>query len=209
MAWRDAVSRPDRVKALVLVDAAGIPESFIESSNLGFRLMQHPLGRLASTKLTPRSAIEASIYGTLSKDEVIDDAMIDRYWELTRYPGNRQALADQFSNDRADVSDRLGEVTVPTLVVFGDEDPLIHPRAADGFVERMPNARAILYEGVGHAPMEEIPALFGADVRAFLDEEIFPPVYVPEPMPLIEEEVEDADLGDAPLAPEPLPSDMP
>ncbi|MEM7739215.1 MAG: alpha/beta hydrolase [Pseudomonadota bacterium] len=209
IAWRDAIARPDRVKALVLVDAAGIPQSFVERSNLGFRILQNPVGRLASTKLTPRAAIENSIYGTLSKHEVIDDAMVDRYWELLRYPGNRQAMADQFAGERADLSGRLKEVTVPTLVVFGDEDPLIHPSAADGFVDRMPNARAIIYEGVGHAPMEEIPALFGADVRAVLDDEVFPPVSMPEPMPLIEEEVEEADLGDAPLAPEPLPSDMP
>ncbi|MEO1657941.1 MAG: alpha/beta hydrolase [Pseudomonadota bacterium] len=207
ISWRDAVANPDRVKALVLVDASGIPSSFVERSNLGFRLLQNPVGRVASTKLTPRAAIENSIYGTMSKHKVIDDAMIDRYWELLRYPGNRQAMADQFSTERADLSDRLGEVTVPTLVIFGDEDPLIHPSAADGFVERMPNARAIIYEAVGHIPMEEVPAQFSADVRAFLDDEIFPP----EPEPVIEVQAPELleNEGEAPLAPEPSPSDMP
>lgn len=207
VSWRDAIANPDRVKALVLVDAAGIPSSFVERSNLGFRLMRHPIGRAASTRLTPRAAIENSLHGSVSKHEVVDDAMVDRYWELLRYPGNRQAMADQFANERADLSDRLSEVTVPTLVIFGDEDAIIHPSAADGFVERMPNARAILYEGVGHIPMEEIPADFSADVRVFLDEEIFPPA----PEPLLEplELEQPADGGDAPLAPEPSPSDMP
>lgn len=207
MSWRDAVANPDRVKGLVLADASGIPSSFSSRSNLGFRIMQNPVGRFSMTRITPRSGIRRSIYGSMSRQEIIDDAMIDRYWELLRYPGNRQAMADQFTTEREDLSDRLGEVTVPTLVIFGEEDGLIHPSAADGFVERMPNARAIIYEGIGHIPMEEAPERFSADVRAFLENDVFPPV--PEPLPVEAEEPPLEDGDDAPLAPEPSPSDMP
>jgi pimeloyl-ACP methyl ester carboxylesterase len=37
------------------------------------------------------------------------------------------------------------------------EDRVINYRNADVFVERIPDARKVLLEGVGHAPMVEVP----------------------------------------------------
>ncbi|GGY46924.1 alpha/beta fold hydrolase [Parvularcula lutaonensis] len=170
VAWRDALENPHRVRALVLVDAAGIPAAVKPESNLGFRLLQSPLGRIAMRRLTPRAAIRQSLVDTVGDPAVVTDEMVDRYWELLRFPGNRQAAGDQFTSPRQDLSDRLGEIEQPTLVVWGAKDRLIPVENAAIFTERMPNAQAVIFDELGHIPMEEDPAQFLAAVEPFLAE---------------------------------------
>src|SRR3546814_9941608 len=48
VAWRYALAQPDRVDALLLLDAAGMPLRPGEKSapsNVGFRLLKYPFGR--------------------------------------------------------------------------------------------------------------------------------------------------------------------
>jgi pimeloyl-ACP methyl ester carboxylesterase len=45
---------------------------------------------------------------------------------------------------------RLGEVTAPTLVVHGTEDPLFPPGHGVALAQEIPGARLLLLEGVGH-----------------------------------------------------------
>lgn len=49
-----------------------------------------------------------------------------------------------------DVSERLGEVSVPTLVVHGTEDRMLPPANSRVIAERIPGARLVELEGVGH-----------------------------------------------------------
>jgi pimeloyl-ACP methyl ester carboxylesterase len=169
VAWRDALKNPDRVRALVLIGAFGVPVEKEPEGALGFTLAQNPAGRLVLRKVTPRALVEASIRDTVSREELVTDEMTDRYWTMLRYPGNRQALADQFRTERGDLSGRLGEVTQPTLLLWGEKDRLVPLAAGEGFEERMPNARLITYRGIGHLPHEEMPDRVAADVLAFLD----------------------------------------
>ena len=168
VAWRHALARPDQVTALVLLDASGIPTEEASEGNLGFTLMRSGLGRAAMQRLTPRAAVEASLRQSVSNETVVTEAAVDRYWELLRYPGNRQAAGDQFTAPRIDASDRLSEVMAPTLILWGNEDQLVPVSSAQGFVDRMPNAAAFIYDGIGHLPMEETPDAVAADIRGFL-----------------------------------------
>ena len=171
VAWRYALANPDRVAALVLIDPAGMPSGEEVASNLGFRFMRSGLGRTAMRTLTPRAAVEASLRQTTARDEIVTDAMVDRYWHLLRYPGNRQAAGDQFTSDRKDLSGRLGEIDAPTLILWGEEDALIPVSSGAKFAEAMPNARLVTYDGVGHLPMEEVPDAVAADIGRFLREQ--------------------------------------
>ena len=168
VAWRAAIDMPERVSALVLIDPSGEPYDEKAASNLGFRLLTSPIGRLAMQHITPRAAVKASLHDTVSVDSIVTDAMVDQYWELLRYPGNRQAAGDQFTAKREDVSGRLGEISVPTLILWGEEDQLIPVSSAAFFEARIPGATAIIYPGVGHLPMEEVPAEVARDIDAFL-----------------------------------------
>lgn len=69
------------------------------------------------------------------------------------------------------IRDRLGEISCPTLVVWGELDRLVPVQDAGEFEWLIPRARKVVYEDTGHLVMLERPARFNADLQAFLDEE--------------------------------------
>ncbi len=99
--------------------------------------------------------------------------MVDRYWDLLRFPGNRRATAIRATSDREEsFADRLGEIAQPTLILWGAEDRLIYATAAQTFAERMPNTEVVILEGVGHLPMEEAPEASANAIRRFLEAQV-------------------------------------
>lgn len=64
--------------------------------------------------------------------------------------------------------DRLTKITAPTLVVWGEDDPLIPVRDAWVFGELIPDARVVVFGDTGHVAMLERPDAFNALVADFL-----------------------------------------
>jgi len=69
------------------------------------------------------------------------------------------------AEDKHDFKERLAEIKVPTLVIGGEEDFFYPIRETAAGI---PNAKLILYEGVGHLAM--MKRQFSEDVIAFLTE---------------------------------------
>jgi pimeloyl-ACP methyl ester carboxylesterase len=172
VSWAYALEHPERVEALLLVDASGQPYARSGKTPLGFRLMRMPVIKEAARFIAPRSIFESSVKTSMSVQSEIDDKLIDRYWELNRYPGNRNATMQRFSNSKSMVpgtKERLSTIKVPVLILWGAEDNLIPVTAAKWFAEAMPQAKLIIYPNVGHIPMEEIPQKSANDVKIWLD----------------------------------------
>jgi pimeloyl-ACP methyl ester carboxylesterase len=70
--------------------------------------------------------------------------------------------------DRFDVRERIGEITVPTLVITGSEDRMTPPKFGQWLAERIPGARFVLVEGAGHMVMLEKPDQVASAVREWL-----------------------------------------
>jgi abhydrolase domain-containing protein 6 len=68
----------------------------------------------------------------------------------------------------ATLDDRLGEITAPTLVMWGEQDRLVHPSTAQVWADGIAGARIVRYPDAGHMPMLEVPRRSSADYRAFL-----------------------------------------
>lgn len=174
IAWRYALANPEKIDALLLLDASGMPLREGETApplNLGFKLQQHAFGRFLLQQFTPRSIVKKSILDTVSVDAIVNEEMVDRYWELLRLPGNRKAAAHRALAEREPhVAQDVGNITAPALIIWGAEDQLIYATAAQTFDERLPNAEVVIYDGVGHLPMEEAPDRTAEDIDAFLDE---------------------------------------
>jgi pimeloyl-ACP methyl ester carboxylesterase len=168
VAWQAALAMPERTEGLVLLDASGMPNDVRTDSALGFRIMRSPIGRALAQKLGSRHMVERSLYDTVTVESIIDDAMIDRYHELLRYPGNRGALARQFATKRPDRSGELRTLDIPVLVIWGADDGLIPLTAGRAMAAAIPDAELKIYEGVGHLPMEEAPDRTAADIDAYL-----------------------------------------
>ncbi len=173
IAWRYALAYPERVDGLFLIDAGGAPLRDGETApplNLGFRLMRNPLLRPFIAQITPRSIVRQSLLDTMAVDEIVTESMVDRYWELLRFPGNRRATAIRTTADREEASaERLGEIVEPTLILWGREDQLIYATAAKTFNERIPDAEVVILDGVSHIPMEEAPVATANAIRRFLE----------------------------------------
>jgi pimeloyl-ACP methyl ester carboxylesterase len=173
ISWRYALRHPERVNALILIDAAGAPLRAGETPpplNLGFRLMRNPLVRPLIERYTPRSLVKRSLLDTTTVDSIVTEEMVDRYWELLRYPGNRRASAVRALADRElQAADRLSEIAAPTLILWGADDQLIRVSAADTFAERIPGSQKVIFDGVGHLPMEEAPDKTANAIRRFLE----------------------------------------
>jgi proline-specific peptidase len=67
-----------------------------------------------------------------------------------------------------DVTDRLGEIDVPTLVTCGEYDEL-RPLHAEDIQRRIPNAELEVFAGASHVTMAEVPDAYRARLNAFFD----------------------------------------
>lgn len=173
IAWRYALANPEKVDALLLLDASGMPLREGEEEpqlNIGFRLLGNPIVRFLMQHYAPRGLVEKSALQSVSVESVMTEDVVDRYWELLRLPGNRRAAGLRPLVDRENqYADDVGNITAPTLVIWGAEDRLIHASAAQTFDERLPNAEVVIYEEIGHLPMEEAPDRTAKDIDDFLD----------------------------------------
>lgn len=159
VAWRYAVAHPERLSALILVDASGKPMPKGSSPPLGFRLARIPVARDILATVTPRVIFEKTFVQSISNQAIATPAMIDRYWELHLYPGNRRATVQRFGQYSGDdgAADKLKSLTVPTLILWGREDKLIPVSVAQWFNSQIKGSRVTILAGIGHIPMEEAP----------------------------------------------------
>lgn len=172
-----ALQHPNQVDGLVLVDAAGVsvPRPSAERERggaIGFRLMRMPgVGRLLE-HVAPRGVIEQGVRAAYGDPAAASDEVVDRYYELQLHPGNRRATRLRFtSGGRAPLA--VEDIGQPTLILFGEEDNLIPVAAGRRQHELIPDSELIVYEGVGHVPMEEIPARSAADAIDFLERRVW------------------------------------
>jgi len=170
-AWQLAVRHPDRVDALILVDAAGFPnEKPPADIPLAFRILQYPIGRAVLRNIDNRPLIDEGLKTDVYDKSVITPAFVDRWAEFQRAPGHRAIL--MALNPRAQTPatpELLGTIKVPTLVLHGESDVLIEPASARKFAAAIAGAKLITYPHVGHLPQIEIPQRSAADVAAFLE----------------------------------------
>ncbi|MBN2004655.1 MAG: alpha/beta hydrolase [Anaerolineae bacterium] len=71
------------------------------------------------------------------------------------------------AEDKHNFKDRLGEITTPTLVIAGAQDPFYSPALFQETANGIPNARLVLYEKMRHPAMGK---QFERDVLEFLRE---------------------------------------
>jgi len=157
LAWQFALDNPQRVERLVLVDAAGYPRN-ATSVPIGFRLAQIPALAPLMANLLPRAMIAASVRSVYGDPGRVSDELIERYYELTLRAGNREALRQRFLQAESGQGyQRIAELKVPTLIIWGGRDGLIPPDNAERFKRDIKGSRLVLFDELGHVPQEEDP----------------------------------------------------
>jgi pimeloyl-ACP methyl ester carboxylesterase len=70
---------------------------------------------------------------------------------------------------RFNLTKRLSEIQIPTLVVTGDKDSVVPPKTQIELVEKIPNAHQIVINNAGHAVTVEKPKEFNQAMLEFLN----------------------------------------
>lgn len=73
-----------------------------------------------------------------------------------------------------DFRDRLDDVKVPVLLIWGEDDNLVPVADADEFERLIPDARKVILADTGHVPMLERPSTFNDLVADFLSPDAEP-----------------------------------
>jgi pimeloyl-ACP methyl ester carboxylesterase len=76
--------------------------------------------------------------------------------------------SDFFACNNFDVRDRIHQITVPTLVMVGDEDQLTPVKWSQYLATNIPNAKLKIIAQAGHLVMLEQPAKFNQAIISFL-----------------------------------------
>lgn len=170
VAWSYALSHPDKVAALILVDSVGQADPRNPDAPLLFRVARLPVLRDLATMVTPRGWIADSLPAAYADPTLANAKTIDLYWELLRYPGNRLATIDRFAAPPVVATPaQLKSLKPPVLILWGAEDRLIPPSSGRWLHDRIPGSELIVYPATGHLVMEEQPDRSARDVARFLD----------------------------------------
>ncbi|MGE3301963.1 MAG: alpha/beta fold hydrolase [Hyphomonadaceae bacterium] len=171
LAWRYAAQRPERVAALIVVDAGGpFPDGLRQRMGRRAALARNPVARLAarwvSGSLVWRQALESGV----ANKRLITPALVRRADRLWRAEGNRETVLRLASGGFPTADADPAAIRAPALVLEGEQDRFVPPAAAKALADAIPGARFILYPELGHTPHEEAPAQTAADVRTFLEQ---------------------------------------
>lgn len=166
VAWELAVKYPKLVNKLCLIDAAGFLDS--KSIPLPFKMARTPFLRSMTKYSMRRTVIEVFMRQVFNDSAKVDQELVDRYYELNSIPGNPEAFVRMVNTKFIDHTHLLKTIKHPTLIMWGKQDNWLPLQNAYKFNLEIPNAELILYDGVGHIPMEECPKITSKDFRDFL-----------------------------------------
>ncbi|EJF53063.1 putative hydrolase or acyltransferase of alpha/beta superfamily [Saprospira grandis DSM 2844] len=168
ISWEFAYRYPQRVRKLVLIDAAGFMEE--ENVPLPFKLAQAPIFGRVVKYVVRKPILESFLRQVYYHSDKVTHALVDRYYELFSREGNNDAFLKLVNSPYTDHSPFLKYVSNPTLVMWGREDMWIPVHNADRFHKLLPYSWQKIYPRVGHIPMEEIPEESVLDLLHFLQE---------------------------------------
>ena len=140
---------PQRTLSALLIDPAGVHSS--EPSDMGKMLAQgrNPFEIHNSEEFAEFYAMTMANPPWLPGFvlDAIDEGYQQRLSEL------QQIFADFHGKDMLDA--QLHEIQVPVLLLWGQEDRLIHVSSVDVWKAGIPNIQVEVWSGIGHMPMVE------------------------------------------------------
>ncbi|MAA67120.1 MAG: alpha/beta hydrolase [Alteromonadaceae bacterium] len=161
-----AATYPDRIKTATLLDPAGIFE--YDSELVGLVLKgENPLvvskpgdfEKLVDFALEKKPFVPWPIYSVMEQKAIANHAINQHIFLEIRDSGYQPEFRDSIENIRA-----------PVLIVWGKQDRVINYRNADVFSARIPHSQKVILDGVGHAPMIEVPEQTATMLRRFIEQ---------------------------------------
>ncbi|MHA7854332.1 alpha/beta fold hydrolase [Marinobacter shengliensis] len=159
-----AATHPDQIQTAVLFDPAGIFEyeselvdRVLDGDNPLIPKKEGDFDRLLDFALEKRPFVPWPIFDVMEEKAIANREVNEVIFAAIRDTGFEP-----------DFRDAITRIEAPVLVIWGKLDRVIDYRNADVFVEAIPNARKVLLDDVGHAPMVEVPKESAQLFREFL-----------------------------------------
>lgn len=139
-------------RALILVDTTSV----LDLTHLGTGLV--------------KDIIEDRIYLFKSAiyDNYTDTYMVKKAEDRLRMAHPSVMQRDLAASNRFDISERVGEIDIPTFVIVGENDDVVPPSVAKELEEALPRADIAVVKDADHAPMQEQPVMFNILLRKFV-----------------------------------------
>jgi len=171
LAQRIALRHPSRVRSITVSgampsDATGLRQ--LRHIRLGFVLRMSRL-RFPEGSEGDVAAALALARAIASPGYPFDEAAVLAAVEREVASGIRDARAQSRQTGATWHGGRLAELTVPALVLHGEQDPLLRPSAARATAAAIPDARLLLLPGVGHDLPSALWPRIAGEVRALAD----------------------------------------
>ncbi len=172
VATEAVVERPRRFERLVLVSAAGI--SFAEAKGRRAQAFARTVKAAAPFMAGERHTWVARPRGKLlafgrvmrEPEKLRPELLLEQMRPglgAAGFTAGVEAIAGY------DTRERLSEIEIPTLVVWGLNDQLVPVEAALGYHRLIPRSRLEIFERTGHVPQLERPARFNALLDEFIE----------------------------------------
>jgi len=158
-------THPEKVKSLVMIAPGGVASA--EPSEMAHRL--------AAGGANPLIVATADDYEDLLDFVFFERPFIPRpiktvfVREAIAHRPLNVSIFKQYRDPRhlEPLENGLKDMAVPTLIIWGAEDRVLHASGARILAAAMPKARAVVMAGVGHVPMIEKPEDTAALILAF------------------------------------------
>ena len=151
-----ALENQDKLRSLTLTGSSGLYES---AFGTGF------------PKREDYEYIRKKVQLTFYDPEITTKEMVDEVFDIVndRMKGIR-IIKTAKSAIRHNVENRLHELNLPCLLIWGIQDTITPAFVGSKFHELIKGSRLELLDKCGHAPMLELPDVFNAILSRFLHE---------------------------------------
>ena len=148
------LSHPEKIKTLTLTGSSGLFENAMGDS--------YP-------KRGDYEYIRAKTAETFYDPAVATKELVDEVFEITNSRIKViKIIALAKSAIRNNLGEELGQIKVPTLLIWGKNDKVTPPFVAEDFHILIPNSELAFIDQCGHAPMMEVPHAFNEILAQFL-----------------------------------------
>jgi pimeloyl-ACP methyl ester carboxylesterase len=161
-----ALRHPDLVRSLVLQSTFAAMDPYLRSWALFVRwLVEFAPSERAFLEGFFLDIYTARAHNDGTVDQFIEEVLAFPYKQTTK---DVQRFLDTFVDH--DTTDRLPEITAPTLVLAGGRDPTTRPEVCRAVADLIPGARFEVMEEESHQPFQEVPEEWNARVDSFWQE---------------------------------------
>jgi len=160
-----ALAHPDRVRGMVLIDAAGYG---IRWPGV-LKVARWPFVGAIATSFRSRWVTGRILRSTFADPSKVTEADVDQYYAPVPDPAYGRALRGVLREFRFDsLGGRLDRVQAPTLILWGDMDRWIPLRDGSRFARELQRSELALLSRSGHDAPEESPDQVNRYLLAYL-----------------------------------------